>query len=348
MRRSLRNRLLLAAAAPVVLLGLLELGAALWEFLPYGARSTGMGPVGLYVEQPKGATERPQLAPGASLSGTHYAIDINRMGFRSPELVEPRPANALRLWCTGGSTTFDIYAPSNASTWPARLQAELQQALPERRVEVINGGIPGEILSGSHTDFTRHHEAVRSDILVVYNGPNDLRWARDVRDHPPMRQGGPLLSFALGRALLRLQASLTDPWTQPEMEIDQEHLHDIQGELERLLDAADLRGVDVVMATHALRLGLQPDDDECTRELRHTSQLLRQRPDAAARAFASYNTMVHRIARERGYAFADVRGAVPADHSYWGDDTHFAAPGSALAGETVARAVLDQILAKTQ
>jgi hypothetical protein len=41
---------------------------------------------------------------------------------RGPEIMVPKPDNGLRVWCVGGSTTFDIYAPDNASTWPAVTQ----------------------------------------------------------------------------------------------------------------------------------------------------------------------------------------------------------------------------------
>ena len=57
---------------------------------------------------------------------------------------------------------------------------------------------------------------------------------------------------------------------------------------------------------------------------------------------AAYDA-VDRLTREIGAAqdvpVVDLRGAIPADDVYWGDATHFAAPGSERAGRFVGEAL---------
>ena len=50
----------------------------------------------------------------------------------------PKPEGTYRVVCEGGSTTFDLLAPDDAATWPARLGAFLKP-----RADVVNAGFPG-------------------------------------------------------------------------------------------------------------------------------------------------------------------------------------------------------------
>jgi lysophospholipase L1-like esterase len=321
------------------ILALLNLLSAAWEAAPYGAWMVHGNPQGLYID--RDPSQRPQLKPGASLEGLEFKISINSSGFRGPDLANPRPDNAFRVWCIGGSTTFDILAPDNDATWPAQLQAALQQALPERTVEVINAGIPGEILWGSTQDFVAFQDQVQPDLLVIHSGPNDLRKARDMDDPPPPSLMHLIPDFALVRTLaVRLDPFKTGESSQS-FQFDQRHLDQIYQEMRPILEEADSHGVKILMAGHALRLSQDPTEEELQEELGGLARLLRVSPRESARAFDLYNAMLKRVARERGYGFVNLRASIPAGHEYWGDETHFAAPGSALAGRVIADAILE-------
>ncbi len=332
------KRLVFTAVVVLAGLGLLNVAAVVWEAAPYGAREVNGRPNGLYVDND--VSQRPQLRPGARLRGLKYAVSINSLGFRGPELASPRPEQALRVWCIGGSTTFDIFAPDDDATWPAQLQEVLQRARPDRAVEVINAGIPGEILWGSQQDFERLYDTVRPDVLVVHSGPNDLRKARDFEAPPPPPEAAFGLDLAMLRLLKRALAPYGDPGLDAGFRFETRHLDRIWQEMRPLLDFADARGVRVLLASHALRLSQAPTPEELDRQLGELSRLLRATPAASAQGFARYNAMVERVAAERGHGFADVRAAVPGDGEYWGDATHFAAPGSEIAGRVVAEALL--------
>ena len=121
--KGLIRKLLMSAVVTVAALVLINVLMFLGECVAYGTWWSNGQPIGLYSNV---SGERPQLKPGAKLNGLLYSISINSMGFRGPELAEVKPDNGLRIWCVGGSTTFDIYAPDDERAWPALLQQRLQ------------------------------------------------------------------------------------------------------------------------------------------------------------------------------------------------------------------------------
>lgn len=341
---------------------MLNVFAALGERLVYGAWWADGRPVGLYKDdaEARGASVnghfRVFLQPGAHLRGLLTEISVNQIGFRGAEIATEKPANALRIWCLGGSTTFDIYAPDDASAWPARVQSLVQAALPDRRVEVVNAGIPGELLSGNTEDLLTVGPRVQPDVVVVYAGPNDLR---DVlRPKPgaiphsaPMsaaRHEAPTvpwrdrLDFALVRVL--------DRWTQargigqrayPAKALRPDQRSELGRRLEATIAAALRVGARPILATHALRAQDGAVGEDARRQVAETAGLLEMDPASAIAAFRSYNELIVATSSKHGILVADVRAAVPSDPELWGDATHFLAPGSEKAAAAVAAAVLE-------
>ncbi|MBM4368444.1 MAG: SGNH/GDSL hydrolase family protein, partial [Deltaproteobacteria bacterium] len=172
--RRLAIRLVSAVVIAALLLAGIEAASGVGERLAYGARWTQGGPEGLYQQGPDG---NPRLVPGAALPGWLYAVRVNSLGFRGEEIAVPKPGGGLRVWCLGGSTTFDIFARDDASAWPARVARLLSAAAPGRPVDVVNAGVPGMVLASSQVDLLARDDLLRPDIVVVHHGPNDLRAA---------------------------------------------------------------------------------------------------------------------------------------------------------------------------
>jgi lysophospholipase L1-like esterase len=95
----------------------------------------------------------------------------NSLGFRSPEIVLPKPEGIFRILCIGGSTTHE--AGGNAVTYPMRLEALLKEAFPEQPCEVVNAGIPG-IFSRGHLRRLHDYLQVEPDLIVAHLGVNDV------------------------------------------------------------------------------------------------------------------------------------------------------------------------------
>ena len=115
-------------------------------------------------------------------------VHIDGGGFRGPEVTEAKPAGVLRIMVVGSSTTFDIGASRDDRTWPARLQYWLQRSDPGRRVQVINAGVPGYMMTDQIVRLETELYRYRPDLLLLYEGHNDL--ALGLRGSPPSAEAG--------------------------------------------------------------------------------------------------------------------------------------------------------------
>jgi len=329
------RKLLFGVITTALFLVCIESIAWVWERYTWLGNQSGNDET-LYLDNNGG---RPQLRPGAELEGSRYEISINSLGFRGPELAINKPTNGLRVWCIGGSTTFDIFAPTNEDTWPFRLQAALQAALPDRHVEVVNAGIPGEVLSGSREDFESFYSRVNPDYLVVYHGPNDLRFAASSQAMPN-QEPSVLHSLATFRMISRWIPIQTVRSEWQDHTIDGFQWSRIDRDLRGFLDSAESKGVEVVMATHAHRAHDDSTGLSARAQVGEGTTLLQMSPEGVIAAFAQYNRLVEQLAEDRGVSYADVRSAVPPDRDYFGDHTHFTPDGSELAAQEIAKAIL--------
>ena len=125
--------------------------------------------------------------PGATLEAAGKVVHFNARGQRATnvrDLAVPKPAGVTRIVCEGGSTTFDLLAPDDASTWPARLGALLGP-----RVDVANAGFPGWTSLESLVSLEIRDLDLGPDLVVVFSGVNDLQPAGHVPFHPDYSAG---------------------------------------------------------------------------------------------------------------------------------------------------------------
>jgi lysophospholipase L1-like esterase len=311
--------------------------ALLMEWAPYGALEDGRGPVGLY-EDKQSPNDRIRLRAGTSLNGLLYDIGINSDGLRGPELRQPKPEDGLRLWCAGGSSTFDIYAPDDASTWPARLEHHLAQGLPSRSVEVINGGVPGENLWGNLRAVEELAPKLQPDILIIHQGPNEVRRALSAPPSPHGSAQG--RRPALLRVLARWHFRLSPPAAEPGLRLEEPHLATARRNMREAIQVGSELGLELVLASHATAAGTNPSSRKLHSALTHDAAIMMLTPEEDLRAITLYNGMVRSLAEEEGLLFVDLAAAVPGEPRYWGDGTHFSAEGSDLAARVVAEALL--------
>ncbi|MDH3592361.1 MAG: hypothetical protein OER88_10810, partial [Planctomycetota bacterium] len=107
---------------------------------------------------------------------------VNRAGFIStPELDLQKEPRTLRVVFLGGSSTA-CTAPNlpDEETWPAVATSHLRAALPGRKIEFINGALPGYSTFESYGRLWSRIRFYEPDVVVVYHGWNEMLYFDDV------------------------------------------------------------------------------------------------------------------------------------------------------------------------
>jgi hypothetical protein len=165
---SVRKKLLFALAVvvglPVFLLGLGELAARAYVYLRYGKPDHSYG---IYMADDElGATHRPHSYNSNSV--------INNWGLRNTEdITEKKPAGALRVYCSGGSTTF-CYNLDTDDSWPSLLQRDLRRLPGHERDEVLNAGQICFSVAQEYCLARRLIPRLKPDVVIVFSGINEL------------------------------------------------------------------------------------------------------------------------------------------------------------------------------
>lgn len=95
---------------------------------------------------------------------------VNSLGFRGAEFSKKKKPGAIRIFCSGGSTTAGNSVDDD-ETWPAALEREFHGT--GRPVEVINAGVQGW---DSYQELQRFlHEIVEydPDVILLHQGWNE-------------------------------------------------------------------------------------------------------------------------------------------------------------------------------
>ncbi len=125
--------------------------------------------------------------PDAVLEAAGHVVHFNSRGQRATNVRDvaiPKPSGTYRVVCAGGSTTFDLLAPDDASTWPARLGTLLR-----RPADVVNAGFPGWTSVESLVSLEIRDLDLAPDLVVVFSGVNDLQPAGHVPFAPDYSVG---------------------------------------------------------------------------------------------------------------------------------------------------------------
>jgi lysophospholipase L1-like esterase len=125
--------------------------------------------------------------PDAVLEAAGHVVRFNARGQRVTNVRDvdvPKPEGTYRVVCEGGSTTFDLLAPDDAATWPARLGTFLRP-----RADVVNAGFPGWTSLESLVSLETRDLDLKPDLVVVFSGVNDLQPASHVPFAPDYSVG---------------------------------------------------------------------------------------------------------------------------------------------------------------
>lgn len=97
----------------------------------------------------------------------------NSLGYRGPEITQPKPAGVFRIVAMGGSTTYGI-SLNWSDAYPAQLQKILREDYGYSKVEVINAGVNAYTSWDSLVNFEFRVLDLTPDMIIVYDNINDI------------------------------------------------------------------------------------------------------------------------------------------------------------------------------
>lgn len=99
--------------------------------------------------------------------------DVNRFGFRSPEIERAKKPGVVRIAMMGGSTTAD-YRNVYQNTYPAILTDILKKRFPSKKIEYINAGSDWYSSEHSIINYLFWVKDFHPDIVIFMHTINDL------------------------------------------------------------------------------------------------------------------------------------------------------------------------------
>lgn len=339
-RRSPLRKAIMGLVAVALALLLLNLAAMGYEYAVHGTVRLPWVAPGIYVDDGPDSKDGHRLRPGVRLDGLGHELAVNSLGFRGPELAPAKGPNTLRVWCAGGSTTFDICVSRDEAAWPAQLQRALAAASPGVKVEVINAGVPGEVLATNLRDFNRLADRLQPDVLVIYQGPNDLRNIANNKFGPQEVKTGWYMELPLVRVLGDLLPPPAPPDAWARHRLEAADLLPFEQQVQALIEAARRRGARVVLASHAFAAADHASAADAHGLMGRDARSYSMTSRNLMAAYRAANQLLRQMAARQGLAFADVRAAVGSAPERWADGIHFTDAGAAVAGKAVADAVV--------
>ena len=279
-------------------------------------------------------------------------IRINSLGFRGPEILQPKPADDIRLAFLGASTNFCAENSSNAATWPDLVWRSFQQSDPDLKWDYINAGVPGYTVEQSLKDFRERVAPLQPDVIIIYHSTNDLSWdTRELARQKLLFSGkvdgyGWLAQYSVLIRLIELNTQVRQRQQlamsgKARLTYDPVALsvgfHQHLGELVR---AAQQFSPVVAVATFSIKLRREQSPQE---QLHSAESSLYYMPYMSIKGlldgFDQYNRVIRDVALETGAVLIDGENDIPGDDVHFNDSVHFKDPGSAAMARRVESAL---------
>lgn len=100
--------------------------------------------------------------------------NINSFGFRGREFSREKEKGVYRIIAIGDSCTFGVGVSSDEYTYTVLLERKLNQRLKDKKIEVINAGVPGYLCLQSLISFDVELADYQPDMIILYTGWNDM------------------------------------------------------------------------------------------------------------------------------------------------------------------------------
>lgn len=304
-----------------------------------------------------------RLRPGFTLKSSRGGVTHhNRQGFRDTEDFPPKSDRVLRIVCLGASTTYGVSVEDNDETYPAQLEAQLNDALKPagwERVEVFNLGVGGYTSREILGTLKRALPELDPDVVLIQNAINDVIprfYPNYQKDYSHFRTNfAPLelnlwrkfayrsqawLAFAYGLDWIR-PLSLQSQTQKPMPPVD-EALANLalnaptgyEANLSEMVATAQAAGCQVWLLTQAyLDIPAFAGLDEDSRRLE----------GGYRRGLAEHTQIVIALAQKTGAGLIELHKSTPRDKFLFADPIHMNAAGNEVKGKLVAEALAQKL-----
>lgn len=335
------------AIALLLAMGILEGGVRLLQRYRYGDSAS----VYRFEMDPVSGLRR--MVP-SDTKGSQVSIHINALGFRGPELEQPKPAARIRLAFVGSSTTFCAEVSGDEMTWPHLVWKNLQADFPGASLDYVNAGVPGYTSGQSLQNLRYNVAALKPDIIIIYEATNDLSY--DTRllaeaqgiyrheNHDAARFGKWSVAWQLLEKNLQIftNQKVSAGGNNEVLRFDP---RSISGRFEkRLTDlvATSKRTAPVVaLATFAYKLRREQSKEQ---QLRSANTALFYMPyldiEGLLAGYEEYNRVIRAVATNLDVLLIDGESAIPGDNQHFYDSVHFTDEGSRAMARRVARSLM--------
>jgi lysophospholipase L1-like esterase len=341
-KRRLRSKLLLALAATIAAMLLLEVAVRVRCLIVYGR----FDPVDAYeVHAASGLRVPIPLQSGRITTDEH--------GFRNPPLEDPKPPGLVRIAFLGGSTTWCAEASSDETTWTRLVCDMLREEYPERRFDYVNASASGYTVEHSLLNLRYRVAPLEPDVIVIYHATNDL--TKDTRqaaiDQGIYAGSGEswLDRWSMAWTLIRknfLLRQLERGATEDQagkLKFDAEKLAALfEARLLELVRACQEVAPVVAVVTFSHRVRREQSAEEqlvaCNTSLYYMPFMT---PDGILRGIEAYNDAIRRVAAATGALAVGGEHLIPADATHFNDSVHFLDPGCKIMAKRIVDALVE-------
>ena len=168
----MRTKVAIVLASIIVTLALLEVGIRIY-LSEYGDEHQKT----LYLYSREEILAKQTLFRGLAylnfgLSATHDSV--NSLGYRGPEIVQPKPEDTYRIVALGGSTTYGLFLDLWQLAYPHQLERFLRDDYGYDHVELTNAGAHNYSTWESAVNMLLRVPDLEPDMIIIYHGINDL------------------------------------------------------------------------------------------------------------------------------------------------------------------------------
>ncbi|WP_333797326.1 SGNH/GDSL hydrolase family protein [Rheinheimera sp.] len=288
------------------------------------------------------------LRPNSHFKGKESEVISNAEGLRNAPVSHPKPADTIRLVYIGASTVMGAYAINNQQTGSALLEKLLQKQSLNKKVEVINAGIPGYSLRQQKLmlDYVGRH--YKPDGYLLYTGNNDFAGYCKQNNSKKSTLTAQLPHLKMPSWLLTPELILKNtvhlrPKASTGQKIDPDNLDfsAFEQSFRALLTSAKLQQKQVLVLTNTKAYRQeQPVAEQM--KLSETARFYNACFELADlhRLYEAHNLRIKQIAKEFNFPVLDVEQILPGGRAYFVDATHFNYKGELLLAEKLSEIII--------